>query len=444
MPTTGTAVLPDIGTLAYNGVTFTSLFRSHISANAVKDNAGRTVKWVEITLEAEGYVTLNSGETTIDNTMKNLRQLLQAQGGTLTYSGKGLGQVVINLPGGGLQDMNWGPKPELLDFQPLGASRSALIKWTITTCISELQSQVVIQAPIVQFNEETSLTYDEEGYSGFAIKGTLEIPLTRMTQATRSLEETADDFRKSWLEPMANSIDLQRFRVTRRTFSISRDKRILEWEFAAEELGPHGLVPGVTMLRGDFTVDQAKTGTGACQWICTLSCTYTLRNDAPRRLAWWSFISLLAFRMRQADFGNIPGLADNTLNGQNPQNPVVQFAEDAAVRVYSFLTLTSFWDNQMRVQQQARPQQTQRAIHMRLRIKEGIGPIDSKRITFTSTYRLTTTFSNVLIGSGVWRYTGAEKLWATSIREVMGSNSWLVNSLDPNGDFIVDFGGGSR
>ena len=117
--TTGLAPLPDVGTLGYNGVTFSCLQHTSISGKPLPDNAGRTIKGMEWTLNVDGLVTLEAGQTTIDTTVQTLRRLLSAQGGILTYSNKGFGpSFTVNTPGG-IKDMAWGPIPEILAFQPL-------------------------------------------------------------------------------------------------------------------------------------------------------------------------------------------------------------------------------------------------------------------------------------------------------------------------------------
>ena len=87
--TTGPATLPDVGTLSYNGGTFSPMFESNISGTAIKDEARRTVKLMEYVLTVDGYVTLEGGNDSIAPTMANLRRLLTAQAGALTYNGRG-------------------------------------------------------------------------------------------------------------------------------------------------------------------------------------------------------------------------------------------------------------------------------------------------------------------------------------------------------------------
>src|SRR2546429_340022 len=139
---TGQAILPDVGTLSYNGVTFSSLYKSTITGQAVLDNANRTIKQMDYTLVVDGVVTLQAGADSTDATWVNLRRRLDTPGGTLTYSGKGFGPLVVNAPGDSTsRDVAWGPKPKTLEFIPLGGSRAATIRWTVLFSLGEFALQ---------------------------------------------------------------------------------------------------------------------------------------------------------------------------------------------------------------------------------------------------------------------------------------------------------------
>ncbi len=437
--TTGPAALPDVGQLIYNGCTFSSLFKSEVSGQVVKDNANRTTKWMEYTISVDGVVTLPDklvglpdGQGTTTSVMQQLRFLLTAQAGSLVYKGRG-NDIIVNQPSSTVRDVAWGPIPELLDFQPLGAGRSAMVKWIVKTRICDVIPNSQIVGRVLQFNEETSVIYGEDGYSTLAIKGTLEIPLTRATQATRTLTQTADDFRQQFMTQIAASIDLTRFRVTKRDFNVTRDKRTLEWSFAAEELPPMGLPVKTTVARGSFSFRPAKTGMGLCTWLCTMRVTYTVRKDRPRRSAWIAFLSLLRIRMNASINGVIPAVNAP----QNTQTIVLlPLLSNTPIVFSSNNTLTA----EQRALQQVRASGT-KAWLIDLNGEEGLY-LDSKTVTFSASWRLITTLRGILAASGLWRYNPFDggNNWRTSVSDISGWKSWLENDLDPAQDVIVDFG----
>lgn len=455
--TTGPAVLPDVGELSYNGCTFSPLFETKVSGNAVKDNAKRTIKYIEYTIIADGYVTLPDGATSIGPTMDTLYRLLVAQGGTLVYRGRAL-DIVVNAGAGGgpvgnvlnvnfnppapkpTNDVAWGPVPELLEFQPLGAGRSAKIQWKVTVrLVPPAVAGVNGSAGLLQLNYETTVTYGEDGFSSLSVKGTMEIPMTRRpNQLARGVPTTVDSFRNLLEERILKGIDLGRFRVTKRDFNVSRDKRTLEWDVMAEEKPYMDLPPDCTIARGSYSVRPAKAGPGLAIWLCTLRATYTVRADRPRRSAWLAFLALLRLRMEQAEKTDAP---DN--NGdEKPRpkiiNPLIDIVLPGAGQVKGHVE-----KHIERVKQ--KQNLSKRAWLIDFSFDEGLY-LDSKTVSFSATWRMTANFRDILIASGIWKklpeggYAPGKNLWALSMRDVQGSQSWLPNTLDPNLDVIIDFG----
>lgn len=440
----------DVQALSYNGCTFSPLFETRVHGQCVKDNAHRTVKLMEYTISIDGYATLPDNATSIKGVMNNLRTLLTQQAGTLVYTGRGL-DMVINPQGGGVggsQDVAWGPVPELFEFQPLGGGRSAKVQWQVKVRVPETTAQVHILGtigggnqnivPLLQFNYDTSVAYDEAGYSSLSMRGTMEIGMTRTpTQQTRMLTNTVDDFREQVERRVMSGIDLTRFHILRREFSVSRDKRTLEWVVEAEEKGYMDLPPDATVARGSYTVRPARAGMGLCLWLCTLRCTYVIRHDRPRRFAWFAFLTLLRRRMVESRHGKIPKEGD-------PQNPprrgVLKVLNNLPIVGEGFKYFGSIFNSQ------GKNATGRNAWLIDFSFDEGIY-LDSRTVSFSATWRLTTLFSHILLASGLWTKipdddVGKSNVWATSVKDISGSKSWLTNRVDSKLDVIVDFGGG--
>lgn len=431
--TTGPATLPDVGELSYNGCIFSPLFQTNVSCVFIKDEAGRTTKEIEYTIEVDGYVTLPDGAAIIEGVMATLERLLSAQAGLLRYTGRGI-RIVVNGVGGD-QDVAWGPHPEILDIVPLGSGRSAHIKWTVKTRIPPRVSTTSAfrLGPVLQFSYGTTVSYDEEGYSELNLSGIVEIPLTRSAVADRQIVRTADDFRRLFPGQLLQTIDLTRFQITSREFKVSKDKRTLTFNVSAKELSWMAMPPDVTIARGQFTFKPAKAGVGLCNWLCSLTCTYSVAKGRPRRIAWLAFLALLRIRMQQGNLhGSIPPPAGN----QNPG--VLAVTIGLAAPPIAIGSAISAW----RQNTQTTPtDRTRRVWLLDFNGTEGLY-IDARTVTFSATWRLVTTFSTILVASGLWKKVPAqtENAWATSVRSISGDTSWLANRTDPNADVIVDFG----
>lgn len=439
--TTGPAVLPDVGTLFYNGCTFGPLFTTSIQGNAIKDSANRTVKYMEYTLAVDGYVTMATGLTSIAPTMANLRNLLTAQGGRLTYQGRGFDLVVnaagATIFGAAARDVAWGPVPELMEFKPLGGGLSAEIKWTVTVRVVEFTT--VGKAGLLEFNCETSVSYGEDYFSSMSIRGTEEIPLTRPTQGDRTLKATVDDRRSELDSRIFAGIDLSRFKVSRRNYNISRDKRTLEFDVEVQEKPYMDLPPGCSVASGTFSVKQVG-GKGLVNWVCTLRATYTVRADATRRVAWWAFLTLLRLRMNQAILGFNVGPNDNI-------DEALRRATNRITPVKPNTALKDTWEALVQKETPAAGVKAtaNNCFLFDLSFDEGLYE-NSKTTSFSASWQLMTHFSNILVASGLWRKvsendSAGKNLWAFSMKDVSGSVSWLPNKLDATKDIIVDFGG---
>lgn len=441
----GSTLLPDVGTVSYNGVVFSCLFHTSVTSEEIQDDAERTVKYSKKTLTVEGVVVLDDNETSILESLALLRVRLSKDGGKLVYRGRGYDLVVNGA--GSVKDVAWGPKPTVLEFTPLGAARSALIKWTVTTCVYE--GKIVNPFPIVQFAFEYGFTYDEDGYtSGLYYRGILEVPMTRINVNNPTISQSADQYRGRFLGWLISEEMLTRFRVVRRNISLSKDKRILEWDLVLEELPPMGLPPGATKASGTFTIRQGGirgggSGPALAQWNCNLRCTYTIRKDWPRRAAYYAFMSVLMYRMAQSVFGGVGGAPAGVGFG-GPDFAGFEF-DQFVQRVRDFPDVVNRISSQAwfqsRAIQEARRDARIGTLLIGWEINEGMY-LDSKQVTFSATWYLATSLVRLMRATGLWRTANFEggQFWAQSMKDILRWKSWDVNNFDTNSDAIIDMG----
>ncbi len=455
--TTGPAQLPGIGSLSYNGCSFSPLVVTDVSGKVVKDNALRTTKLMEYKLTVDGYVTLNDGARDISSSVNTMRLLLTQQGGKLTYSGRGFELLPLTL------EVAWGPVPELVEFQPLGGGLSAKVKWEVTFRACEVTKGTHLPTggdgaqnfPLLQFNYETSLTYGEDYYSSLSVKGTMEILMNRTLNTAadgRTLTATVDSIRTELDRRIFSGIDLSRFYPTRRNYNVSRDKRTMEFDVLVEEKPYMDMPPNCSIARGSYNVRPAKSGPGLVLWMCTLRASYTVVANSPRRVAWIEFLRLLQLRMSLSRLANIPAAPAPAREPQNPADVPwwQQGLGTAADIVIAPVTVP------VRVAADLLGQQNRDLLRnnpvrpgawlIDFSFDEGLYK-DSKVITFSATWRMVTTLSHILLASGVWtkvqettRPRGGENLWAISMASFSGALGVLPNYLKPSSDIIIDFG----
>lgn len=443
--TTGPSVLPDVGELSYNGCLFGPYFVTDVSGIIIKDEANRTTKLMEYTLKVDGYVTLVAGFNSINPTMVKLQTLLTQQAGQLIYVGRGF-DMIINEAGASVfgdvtLDVAWGPEPKLIEFQPLGGGLSAKVRWTVTTRV--VWPNQGGKVGLLQFNCETAVSYNEDYFSSLSVRGTMEIPLTRVTPGTRTVTSTVDDFRSQLDTRIFAGIDLARFRVVKRSYPISRDKRTMTIDVQCEEKPYMDLPVGSTVAHGTFSVRKKTAGFGFALWMCTLRATYVVQANAPRRMSWWAFLALLRCRMNQSIAGTIPGLTAAQVPQLNAQIRKVQNLNKTSP-VPPRSSLTTIYSKILN--QQASLGKPINAQIFDFGFEEGLYE-DSKSMSYYATWQITSDLSSILLASGLWvklpeEDTRDNNLWAMSMGSVSGSTSWMTNRLDPGLDIIVDFGGG--
>jgi hypothetical protein len=263
--------LPAGGTLSYNGVTFSSLFRTSLRGVPELDEARRVTKWVKWALEVDGYVVAASGESSTDDDVQELERLLTQPGGELRYTGRGLSDLVVNV--GRVKDANWGPIPTLLGLDPLGGGRGAAVSWRVETCVPMCDS--ARYAGVAALNYEVGIEIDHDAYTTRTISGHLEIAQTRPQGGGRRLAETADNYRH-----LVRPEPLEGFR-RKQSFKLSKNKNRLDFTITDEQI-PVPFVAGASSLDVDYEVSNDRPRI-FINWVVRITGSVTLpagRNKA--------------------------------------------------------------------------------------------------------------------------------------------------------------------
>lgn len=152
--------------------------------------------------------------------------------------------------------------------------------------------------------------------------------------------------------------------------------------------------------------------------------------------------------MESSFLGNVPDLAGGPQAPARPPTLVETIAGAAPGPIQGIAALGNWYIGQHRAAR-GNPQggggnDGRRAWLVDFNIDEGLY-LDSKTTAFSATWRMVTTFSHILLASGVWRKLAENdnlgaNLWATRMRDIQGVHSWLENRANPNLDIIVDFG----
>lgn len=278
MPTSG-------GTCTYNGVSFTAGYKSRVSAMPMRDEANRTTTDVKHTIEVDGYIAA----TTTDTTLASMRKALTAQGGALTFTGKGYGDLTVN-GSSSVRDVAWGPIPELLEWIPIGSENAAKVKWRCTTRIPECDN-AAYQNQLMAFNYEISTDIDVDGRTEVTYSGYLEIPMTRTAQGDRTPPDTADKYLERIAPPLQTGFNRRWHRL------LSKDKRRLDFTITDRQLLA-AYPDGITDMDIDQSVDSDMKR-AFCNWSINIEGTVTTAVGVDKSKALAAFLQVVQSRVRK-------------------------------------------------------------------------------------------------------------------------------------------------
>lgn len=171
-------------TVSYNGFTFPPGLHSKVTIVPEYADNGMTLKYLTIAISIEFILTeptvmpwaVGLSEGTLGNritttTSFSMVERLSQPGQILIFTAQGFGDFVVN--GGTITDVDWGPKPQVVEWEPIAGANAVRVQWLCTTRISHCMN--ASQLPFVQFSYDTSWTWDESGFMGRNIDGFFEL-----------------------------------------------------------------------------------------------------------------------------------------------------------------------------------------------------------------------------------------------------------------------------
>lgn len=286
------------GTVSYNGYTFPTLRQVTGEMKPEYDGAMRALAYNVYTFNVYFWIWAST-ESTLSNSFENIRNLLSQPGGALSVSGMGFGSINVSGAGfGNDQDVLWGPKPQLLRFEPLGGNIAIECWWTCQVAINDCLS--VSQSPrgrVVAFNYEAVYAADERGLSTIGRSGYLQIANSRLTQNNTSVVTSPDD---QWANLVVRVPPGFRRTSQQRKIDASRsrlDFQIVDTEIASDDALP----PGITNGSLRFSIENLEEMNFQL-WRFSISATMERLKGLERGWSYRKFFEIVegtVRRMRQ-------------------------------------------------------------------------------------------------------------------------------------------------
>ena len=307
--------LTAVGSVTYNGYTFPAPLTARVTANAVYDEADRTIIQIDYTLVIEAAILpddapQNAAGAEIGENLDDIRSRLQKSGQGLTFTSQGFGSFAIN-GSSTVKDINFGPKPRVLVWEPIGTNRAVRIVWTCETSIPECTDSVPKYA-----NTLSSFTYDarwsitESGLTRRSITGTLTIPA--QLSGADGISDTADKYRYK-LRAFKPPLGFHR----EQDYSLSRDKRTLEFVLVDTEIpSDNPFFPGTIKADINHEINSSLSDGGFRIWNCTISGSVEVKPTERKSLAWQAFLHVVKDRKERATRATHGTDASTTNNGK--------------------------------------------------------------------------------------------------------------------------------
>jgi hypothetical protein len=290
-----------LGTVNYNGYTFSGAASSRVQCRTPTDRAGRTTVYVEYAFMIRDIIVPDgmniAGQIGTDHAMNNIRNQLTVRGQRLQFSLQGFGDFDVNGPGGVL-DVAYGPHPEVMEMTPLGGGQAWSMLWRCTTRFPQCGGAVYQGRPLAS-NYDVEIKQDKHGYSVRTITGYYEVPGNRQGS---NISDTADGYWESILGGIPRIPGFER----EWTRKMSLDKRTMEYSIVDTEKGPTGFMFGCTEWEGE---QESVIQHGGPVAMVTLTASYEVEKNQTKHIAMNNFYALIVSRvMAGAPFGSLTKL----------------------------------------------------------------------------------------------------------------------------------------
>lgn len=274
--------LPFIGTVQYNGYNFNNSIKSEITSTPIQDEARRVTIGVRHLVDLKEWISaadnyLQTGTTTTDVEMLDIRRRLTQPGQILTISGKGFGNLIVNDPGIGVWDSEYGPIPRVVKWVSVGRELGCILHWQCETMIPEC-SNAVYQLALQSMNYQCNWSL-EDGWTTRTVSGFLTIPATRGPGNDRTLQDQADDYREDIVPEVPLGFDRQTY-----VFELDKSKRRLDFRIVDKEL-PLPLPVGAKRARVRYSVESHTRHEGLTKWNASMSGTIHTPPQTPKTQA---------------------------------------------------------------------------------------------------------------------------------------------------------------
>ena len=279
---------PGVGTVSYNGITFgpyTDTIGYDVAPIPSSDGRTAIANRYRIRLKT---VIVNPSQSGSDDNMNTIMEALSAYGGRFIYTGKG-GRPIDTGPSVG-SDLMWGPRPQMVSWNPTGGNRTADLVWEVELALTDC-SNVSPFGRVMEFSWEVVYEQQEHRLTRRDIRGMLRIPARKVSVNNKLVFDFADRYYDDVVPPL--QLGFVRQNEHR---EMTPDKSTLKFSFTDQQV-ENPRPPGTV---SDPEIEIATSNTLPylfTNWNTNINATYHMAQHMPQSWSLVYFLDLVKDRM---------------------------------------------------------------------------------------------------------------------------------------------------
>ncbi len=277
----------------YNNYRFGPYSHVTISAAMVEDSAQRTVLYHRYKMQIKTLIVAEAGDGTVGDHFRRMRQKLTKAGRPLKIHLTAFGPALEINSGGNVRDVEFGPKPRVISWDPVGATNAVEVIWECEFAVPVCDGSPngLRFSGVAEFNYSIATTINRNGYTKRTISGFLTIAMTRFN--VDSVPDSADMYREM-ITPLC-PVNFHR----EHDWKLSEDRRRLDFTFTDTEIeSPNVYPPGIIDIQASHRVNWTSRSRGTLS--SSISANIKFQQGESRARAWEVFRGICQSRLAYA------------------------------------------------------------------------------------------------------------------------------------------------
>jgi len=387
-------VAPSYGIVSYNGETIPGTYQLKLNSTAIYNPDSVNLKYYVNTLTVEFILTqelVASNGTSIDDAIARYRSKLQEPRKALyiTYQGSGLGENGIHIypntddkkvkypdilvdgnqepaKGRWINDINGGPLPKILNWEPVGVNRACAITWTVEfytlRCPYGNQIDNDFDESLISFEWDLDQKTNAIGEIGVVISGYIEFPSVITEPTKQDLRTYIKTEAQVWWALFERNILFNPFYQTGLTsnikdmqgvitqFDTKLNKNGKKIDFIISISPQHSInslfqnsvkIEAKHSISSSLTEENGLQGSGFFSWLNKLRVSVTIPANTNPSVAFFIFSWIFWQRFGRIAINGIvdPNVVYNqTTTGAKPKNIILsmEIEEDIYGHTHNF------------------------------------------------------------------------------------------------------------